>query len=116
MCLNAWGGFCCRRWMKCRCLQLADGNYIVGYASRRMIGEDLLVDVGAHHRWRIAQTSWWEPKTGMGWIEPNTGIHIHIHTHTPTYGVEGAGLHVAHPVKIESEYILESHQYNILLV
>ena len=34
-----------------------------------MIGEDLLVDLGAHHHWRITQTSWWEPKTGMGWME-----------------------------------------------
>ena len=46
----------------------------------------------------------------MSAVEPNTGIHTC--THTQTYGVEGAGLHVAHPVEIESKNFLESFHTN----
>ena len=48
------------------------------------------------------------------WLEPTTGrnTHAHTHRHTPTYGVEGAGLPVAHPVTTESHKVLElSHIY-----
>ena len=46
----------------------------------------------------------------MSAVEPNTGIHTC--THTQTYGVEGAGLHVAHPVETESKNFLESFHTN----
>ena len=58
---------------------------------------------------KITQMFWWEPN---GSLEDHPDVlvgaqymytHTHTCTHTLTYGVEGAGLPMAHPVMTESQ-------------
>ena len=58
---------------------------------------------------KITQMFWWEPIISLE-DDPDVLVgaqyrytHTHTCTHTPTYGVEGAGLPMAHPIMTESQ-------------